>query len=99
MPAYREQVWDMYYLLLPNPVARTALIAHLKKQGILVVFHYLPLHLSEYARRWNGQPGDCPVSEDSSERLVRLPFYNSITEEQQTRVIEAVSEFNISQSR
>ena len=93
VPANCEQAWHMYYLLLPSLVARQKLIAHLKERGVFAVFHYLPLHLSEYARRWGGKPGDCPVTEDVSDRLLRLPFYNSMTDEQQSRVIEAVCEF------
>jgi len=96
VPAHCEQAWHMYYLLLPSPAARTALIAHLKARGILAVFHYLPLHLSEYARRWGGKPGDCPVTEDVSDRLLRLPFYNSMTADQQGYVISSVQEFSCS---
>jgi len=93
VPAHCEQAWHMYYLLLPSLEMRQALIAHLKAQGILAVFHYLPLHLSEYAQRWGGKAGDCPVTEDVSDRLLRLPFFNSMTVEQQGRVIEAVTTF------
>ena len=49
-----EQAWHMYYVLMPSMESRQALIAHLKGRGILAVFHYLPLHLSEYAKRWGG---------------------------------------------
>ena len=69
---------------------RDALIEHLSERGILAVFHYLPLHLSEMGRRWGGRAGDCPVTESVSERLVRLPFYTSLSEQDQERVIEAV---------
>ena len=93
VPQHCEQAWHMYYLLLPSLKVREALIAHLKSKGILAVFHYLPLHLSEYARRWGGKAGDCPVTEDVSDRLLRLPFFNSMTAEQQGRVIEAVNAF------
>ena len=71
-------------------VARARLIAQLRERGILAVFHYLPLHLSEMGRRYGGRAGDCPVTESVSERLVRLPFYTSLSEEDQERVIEAV---------
>jgi len=94
VPAHCEQAWHMYYLLLPSLAARTALIAHLRIRGILAVFHYLPLHLSEYARRWGGQPGDCPVTEDVSDRLLRLPFFNSMSATQQEQVIAAIREFS-----
>ncbi|MBL9132635.1 MAG: dTDP-4-amino-4,6-dideoxygalactose transaminase [Verrucomicrobiaceae bacterium] len=93
VPAHCEQAYHMYYLLLPSLEARTALIAHLKAQGVHAVFHYLPLHLSEYASRWGGVRGDCPVTEDVSDRLLRLPFHNSLTAEQQEGVIDAVQRF------
>lgn len=44
-------------------------------------------------RRFGGKDGDCPVTQDLSDRLVRLPFFNDMTEEQQTRIIDAVKDF------
>lgn len=93
VPAHCEQPYHMFYLLLPSLDARQRFIAHLKARGILAVFHYQPLHLSEYGRRWGGQPGDCPVTEDVSDRLVRLPFYNVLDEASQALVIESVLAF------
>lgn len=93
IPAHCEQAWHMYYLLLPSLDARQALIDHLKQRGILSVFHYLPLHLSEYGQRYGGKPGDCPVTEDVSDRLLRLPFYNSMPADDQSRVIDAIQQF------
>ncbi|MBL9145529.1 MAG: dTDP-4-amino-4,6-dideoxygalactose transaminase [Verrucomicrobiaceae bacterium] len=93
IPSHCEQAYHMYYLLLPSLDARTRLIAHLKSLGILAVFHYLPLHLSEYAQQWGGKAGDCPVTEDVSDRLLRLPFFNSMTPEIQGRIIEAIRGF------
>jgi dTDP-4-amino-4,6-dideoxygalactose transaminase len=93
VPPHCEQAWHMYYLLLPSLRARTALIAHLKARGILAVFHYLPLHLSDMGRKFGGREGDCPVTEDVSDRLLRLPFYNSLSQDDQDQVIKAVLEF------
>lgn len=93
IPAHCEQAYHMYYLLLPSLDARTRLIAHLKSKNVLAVFHYLPLHLSEYAKRFGGKVGDCPVTEDVSDRLLRLPFFNSLSIDDQGRVIEALREF------
>jgi dTDP-4-amino-4,6-dideoxygalactose transaminase len=90
VPDCCEQPYHMFYLLLPSHAQRQALIAHLKAQGILSVFHYLPLHLSDMGRRFGGQAGDCPVTEDVSERLVRLPFYNELSEAEQAEVVAAV---------
>ena len=95
VPGHCEQAWHMYYLLLPSLEVRTALIAHLKARGILSVFHYLPLHLSEMGRRLGGQAGACPVTEDVSERLLRLPFFNDLSESDQAHVVDAVCEFRV----
>lgn len=94
VPTHCDQAWHMYYLLMPSLRIRTKFIAYLAERDIKAVFHYLPLHLSEYAARWGGQPGDCPVTEDVSDRLVRLPFYNSLSDADQGRVIRAIRDFS-----
>ncbi|MBE2271237.1 MAG: dTDP-4-amino-4,6-dideoxygalactose transaminase [Anaerolinea sp.] len=93
VPEHTEQPYHMFYLLLPSLDVRQALIAHLKAHGILAVFHYLPLHLSDMGRAFGGQVGDCPVTEDVSDRLLRLPFYNDLMEDEQMRVIHALNSF------
>ena len=93
VPEHVEQSYHMYYLLLPSLKTRTALIQHLKDRGILSVFHYQPLHLSDMGRRFGGRPGDCPVTEDVADRLLRLPFYYSLTIDDQKRVISALQAF------
>lgn len=94
VPASCEQPYHMFYMLLPSLRQRQALIAHLKDRGILAVFHYLPLHVSEMGMRFGGKPGDCPVTEQVSDRLIRLPFYNNLAELDQIQVVEAIREFN-----
>ncbi len=94
-PPYCEQPFHMFYLLMPSPAARSALIEQLKTKSILSVFHYLPLHLSKMGGRFGGKQGDCPITEDVSERLVRLPFYTSLSADEQARVVEAVLAVNI----
>ena len=91
VPPHCDPTYHMYHLIMPSLAARSAFISHLRSNGILSVFHYLPLHLSDYGSRWGGRVGDCPVTEDMSDRLVRLPFFTSMTEEQQARVIEQVT--------
>lgn len=93
VPESCEQAWHMYYLLLPNLEERTALIAHLKSMGISAVFHYLPLHLSEFGGRYGGRVGDLPVTEDISDRILRLPLFNSCADDEQSRVIESLLSF------
>jgi dTDP-4-amino-4,6-dideoxygalactose transaminase len=57
------------------------------------VFHYLPLHTSPMGRRFGGREGQCPVTERVSARLLRLPFYAGLSEEEQATVIRAVQEW------
>jgi dTDP-4-amino-4,6-dideoxygalactose transaminase len=94
VPDYCEQAYHMFYLLMPSLEKRQALIDHLKAQGISSVFHYLPLHLSDMGRRFGGKEGDCPVTESVSNRLLRLPFYNDLTEADQARVVAAIQNFH-----
>jgi dTDP-4-amino-4,6-dideoxygalactose transaminase len=90
VPAHCEQPFHMYYLLLPTLENRKHLIGHLNALGITSVFHYLPLHLSSMGRQFGGKEGDCPVTEDVSDRLLRLPFYNDLNESDQARVVTGV---------
>lgn len=94
VPAYAEQAYHMYYLLLPSLAVRTRLIDFLKQRGILSVFHYLPLNTSDMGQQFGARPGDCPVTEDMSDRLLRLPFYTNMRAEDQEAVIEALHAFD-----
>ena len=94
VPAHCEHPFHMFYLLMASTEQRDALISFLKSRNILSVFHYLPLHLSDMARRCAAAEPRCPVTEDVSGRLVRLPFYTGLSEDDQTRVVEAIQEFH-----
>jgi len=93
VPRECEQAFHMFYLIVPSFEDRQGLIAHLKQQGILSVFHYLPLNQSEMGRSWEARETRCPITEDLSLRLLRLPFYNDLSESEQARVIQAVTSF------
>lgn len=93
VPQHCEQPYHIFYLLLPSMEIRQRLIAHLGARGILTVFHYLPLHVSRMGERFGGRPGDCPVTEGMSARLLRLPFYNDLSEAEQDEVIGAIRSF------
>jgi dTDP-4-amino-4,6-dideoxygalactose transaminase len=94
IPAHCEQSYHVFYMVLPSLASRQALIAHLRSQHILSVFHYLPLHLSEMGAQYGGRPGDCPVTERLGDCLLRLPLYNDLSEGDQTRVVEAIKTFD-----
>ena len=93
VPEGCEAPAHVFWMLLPGADARARLIAALGEAGILAVFHYLPLHVSDMGRELGGKPGDCPVAEDVSGRLVRLPLFESLTESEQGEVIDAVKSF------
>ena len=94
VPAHTEQAYHMYYILLPNLELRQKFIYYLRDLGIYSVFHYLPLHLSDMGQRFGGQVGDCPITEDLSDRLVRLPFHNGLSSSEQELTVEAILGFD-----
>ena len=93
VPAQCEQPYHLFYLLLPSLKARQGLIAHLKERGIASAFHYLALNTSTMGQQLGGRPGQCPVAESASDRLLRLPFFNSLTEAELAEVVSAVRDF------
>jgi dTDP-4-amino-4,6-dideoxygalactose transaminase len=93
VPPHCEQTYHIFYLLLPALPVRQRLIAHLKAHGILSVFHYVPLHLSQVGRSLGGRQGQCPVTEDVSARLLRLPLFNDLSLSDQDEVIGRILEF------
>ncbi|MBK8047631.1 MAG: dTDP-4-amino-4,6-dideoxygalactose transaminase [Anaerolineales bacterium] len=96
VPGHCEQSYHMFYLVLPSLEDRQRLIGHLRDNGIQSVFHYLPLNMSVMGQKFGGAAGDCPVTEDISDRLLRLPFFNEITEDEQARVVAAIKCFDFS---
>jgi dTDP-4-amino-4,6-dideoxygalactose transaminase len=77
----------LYYLLLRDLDDRTAFIDAMKRAGIHCVFHYVPLHSAPQGRAVGRAMGDLPVTRDTADRLVRLPLWLGL-EEQQERVID-----------
>jgi len=91
-----EQTYHMFYIMMPSIEDRQNLIGHLKELGVQSVFHYLPLHLSDMGRQFGGKQGDCPVTECISDRLLRLPLYNGLMENEQDRVVASIRKFTVS---
>jgi dTDP-4-amino-4,6-dideoxygalactose transaminase len=94
VPEHCQHTANVFYMLLPTGAHRDALLAHMKARDIAAVFHYLPLHLSPMGLQDGGKVGDCPVTESVASRLVRLPLYDSLTEEAHAEVVEALFAFN-----
>src|SRR5262249_44181868 len=95
VPAHCDQPYHLFYLLMPTLDDRQNLIAHLRAADVTAAFHYVPLHLSEMGERFGGRPGDCPVTEAVSDRLVRLPLFLDLPDEDQRRVIRLVKSFPV----
>lgn len=93
IPPDCQQSYHMFYLVMPSLEARQALIAHMKARGILAVFHYVPLHSSRMGRSFGSLPGDCPVTEQISERLLRLPFFTDLEDDDLATVVDAIHQF------
>ena len=93
VPESCEHVGHVYHLRFEKSEQRTKFIATLKDQQINCVFHYQALNTSPVGQGFGGYVGQCPVAEHASDCLVRLPLFNSMTDEQQNRVIEAVRAF------
>lgn len=88
-PPGREQAYHMFYVLLSSRSRRNDVLEAMRKQGVQATFHYQPLHASEAGRRFGVRDTECPVTEDVSGRLLRLPFYNSLSERDLERTVEA----------
>jgi dTDP-4-amino-4,6-dideoxygalactose transaminase len=85
--------FHLFYILLPDRSTRDDLMEHLQRNGILAVFHYVPLHSSPMGQGFGYREGDLPVTEELSGRLLRLPMYYDITEEEQSQVVNQIRWF------
>jgi dTDP-4-amino-4,6-dideoxygalactose transaminase len=83
----------MFYILVRDRPTRDALLAELRGHGIHAVFHYIPLHSSPMGVKLGGAEKNLPVTDDASGRLLRLPLFHEITQEEQSRVVETISRF------
>jgi dTDP-4-amino-4,6-dideoxygalactose transaminase len=94
IPPGCEPAYHIYYLRFATAAARDAATSFVRARGIEVSSHFVPLHLSAYARRELGTgAGDCPVTERAADTLLRLPLYPSLAAADQQRVIDAVFAF------
>ena len=83
----------MFYVLFPDLNSRTLAIECLKRHEITAVFHYVPLHSSPAGLRFGRVHGDMSVTNDTSERLLRLPLYYDMEEADTQRVVETLVSF------
>lgn len=94
VPVGCEHVGHLYHLRFQTLDQRSRLIEYMKNRNISCVFHYQALHTSPVGQHFGGRAGQCPVAEHAGDCLVRLPLYNTLTESDQARVIDAVTSFH-----
>ena len=95
IPDHCEQSYHIFYLLFPNLEKRQAFIRFMKENDILTVFHYVPLHTADMGRGFGYKQGDLPVTEAISDSLVRLPLFNSMTDAEQEKIIQAILTYKV----
>lgn len=85
-----EHTGHVFFLRLATADSRDQFISHLRDNGILAVFHYQPLHLSTVGRTLGGREGQFPVTEKAGDCLVRLPLFNTLTDTEQSFIIDTI---------
>lgn len=85
----------VFYVRLPRPELQVPLIEHLDSREIKAVFHYQPLHLSVAGAKYGKTPLPCPVTEEAAGSLVRLPLFETLSVDDQSRIIESVTQFKL----
>lgn len=93
IPSHCDHNGHLFCILAGSLEERTRLIAYLKEQGVMSVFHYVPLHLSPMGQKYSCPVDGLPVTEYVAERLVRLPFFFGLEPDDQDRVIGLVRSF------
>lgn len=93
IPDYAEVNGHLFYIVCPSLDMRTKMLDYLKSHGISAVFHYQPLHSSKYYLENSTLRPILPNATRYGDCLIRLPLYVGLTNEEQTHIIDKVSEF------
>lgn len=81
----------MYYVLMPDPEARTRALEVMKNAGINAIFHYIPLHDSPAGKRFARVSGEMRVTNSISQRLIRLPLWVGLSDLDGSRVVDVLA--------
>jgi len=92
IPADCQHNAHMYYVILNAEINRQTVLDRLKRNGVMAVFHYVPLHSSPAGQSYGRVHGSLDVTNEKSERLIRLPLWIGLTEAQQEMVVSALRE-------
>jgi len=93
IPQHCATNFHLFYILVEDLPTRTRLIEHLKQQGIHAVFHYVPLHIAPIGEQMGYRAGMLPVTEYCADRVLRLPLYAGLRDDEVDRVADAVRRF------
>ena len=90
-PATATPADHMFYVLLASAASRSDVIESMRRDGVNPTFHYVPLHSSPAGMRFSDSVSECPVTDDISARLLRLPFYNDMAGADVERVVTSLA--------
>lgn len=93
VPADCQHNAHMYYVLLAPEIDRQEVLSDLKRNAIYSVFHYVPLHSSPAGRRYGRAHGTLDVTDRQAERLLRLPMWVGLAQDQQDRIVDVLNGF------
>lgn len=92
IPEYATNNGHMFYMVCNSLEQRTALLDHLKKNGVYAVFHYLSLHKSKYySGLYSGK--ELVNADRFTDRLLRLPFFYELTDDEIIKIVQCIKEF------
>ena len=83
----------MFHIKLPDLRTRQAMIAHLRADEIMAVFHYVPFHSSPMGKKVGTFVGADRYTTSESERILRLPMFYGLQKNDQNRVIDSIAQF------
>jgi len=83
----------IFFIVGPDAEQSSRLIQHLKSKNIFAITHYVPLHSSNAGKKYGKVSGDMKVTDDMSQRVIRLPMFYRMQEQEVDRVVQAVREF------
>jgi dTDP-4-amino-4,6-dideoxygalactose transaminase len=90
VPPDRDAAYHMFYVLLPDRATRDVVLERMRQHKVQTTFHYVPLHSAPAGEKFAARLTNCPVTDDVSGRLLRLPFHNNLTIDDAYRVVDAL---------
>lgn len=93
VPEYCEHNAHMFYIKAKDLEERSALISYLKENGVTAVFHYIPLHTAPAGKEYGRFHGEDKYTTKESERIIRLPMYYELDEQDAKKVMDLIHTF------